>query len=118
MSIAVVDACGYTHHVSMTFLIGSHMARGMEGVMLRMKVRQIREGLHPSEVVVEFDTADGERQTLVVDRRSLREDTLRVGYPIGRAAPNQLLIELPRESLQGRWRVWVSNNDVIEDRAA
>ena len=86
--------------------------------MLRVKVRQIREGLHPNEVVVEFDTADGGKQTLVVDRRSLRNDTVRVGYPIGREAPNRLLVELPRETLQGSWRVWVPDNAVVTEETA
>lgn len=86
--------------------------------MLRAKVRRIRDGLHPNEVVVELDTADGEKQSLVVDQRLLRNDTIRVGYPIGRQAPNWLLIELPRETLQGRWRVWVSGNTVEDEVAA
>jgi hypothetical protein len=85
--------------------------------MQRLKVRQIREGLHPNEVVVAFDTADGGEQTMVVDRRSLRNDSVRVGYPIGREA-NRLLIELPRESLQGRWRVWVLDTAVENDEVA
>lgn len=86
--------------------------------MLRLKVRQVREGLHPNEVVVAFDITDGGEQTMVVDRRSLRGNTVRVGYPIGREAPNRLLIELPRETLQGRWRVWVPDNAVEKDEVA
>jgi hypothetical protein len=90
----------------------------MEGTVVRVKVKRVREGLHPNEVVVAFDTADGEQETLVVDKRSLHRDTIRVGYPVGRQAPNRLLVELPRETLQGRWRVWVSSDAVIKDEAA
>ena len=89
--------------------------------MLRVKVRRIRDGLHPNEVVVGFDTPDGTQETLVVDRRSLRsDDTLRVGYPVGSDQANRrLLVELPRETMRGQWRVWVSSDSVVkEDEAA
>lgn len=89
--------------------------------MLRVKVRRIRDGLHPNEVVVGFETPDGTQETLVVDRRSLRsDDTLRVGYPVGSDQANRrLLVELPRETMRGQWRVWVSIDSVVkEDEAA
>jgi len=89
--------------------------------MLRLKVRRIRDGLHPNEVVVGFDTPDGTQETLVVDRRSLgSDDTLRVGYPVGSDQANRrLLVELPRETMRGQWRVWVSGDSVVkEDEAA
>jgi hypothetical protein len=89
--------------------------------MLRVKVKRIRDGLHPNEVVVGFDTPDGTQETLVVDRRSLRsDDTLRVGYPVGSDQANRrLLVELPRETMRGQWRVWVSADSVVkEDEAA
>ena len=72
--------------------------------MLRVKVRRIRDGLHPNEVVVGFDTPDGTQETLVVDRRSLRsDDTLRVGYPVGSDQANRrLLVELPPPAGAGR----------------
>jgi hypothetical protein len=85
--------------------------------MLRIKVRRIREGLHPNEMVVGFNTADGTEEALVVDRRSIRGDTIRVGYPVG-SEPNRLLVELPRETLRGNRRVWVSPNTVVQDEAA
>lgn len=85
--------------------------------MARIKVRQVGNGLHPSEVVVEVRAAEGERERLVVDRRSLRDDTLGVGYPVGQDH-DRLLVELPRETQRGLWRVWVSPELVVEDAAA
>lgn len=81
----------------MSFSIGSIPLGEREDRMLRVKVRRIRDGLHPNEVVVGFDTPDGTQETLVVDRRSLRsDDTLRVGYPVGSDQANRrLLVELP-----------------------
>lgn len=87
------------------------------GVMLRVKIQRIREGQHPSEMVVAVTTADGEREELIVDRRSLRDDTLGVGYPVG-TDKNRLLIELPRETLRGLWRVWVSSDSIVREVTA
>jgi hypothetical protein len=87
--------------------------------MLRVKVREIRDGLHQNEVVVGFDSAEGTQESLVVDRRSLRGDTISVGYPVGSDQSNgRLLVELPRETTRGQWRVWVSSDSVVKDEAA
>lgn len=84
--------------------------------MLRVKVRTVGKGLHPSEVVVAVQTVDG-REELVVDSRSVRNDSIHVGYPVG-SEKNLLLVELPRETLTGAWRVWVPEEDVVQDAAA
>ena len=85
--------------------------------MPRVKVEQIREGQHPSEVVVAVRTADGGQEKLVVDRRSICNDALEVGYPVGEDG-GRLLVELPRESMRGLWRVWVDRESVIEGAVA
>lgn len=72
--------------------------------MYRVKVQTVGDGQHPSEALVSLTTADGVREELIVDRRSIKEGTLRVGYPI-RAEGNRYLVELPRETLRGSWRV-------------
>jgi hypothetical protein len=85
--------------------------------MLRLKVERIREGQHPSELVVAVTTADGQREELIVDQRSLTGDTIEIGYPVG-SEKNRLLVELPRETLRGLWRVWVGQDDVTKGVAA
>jgi hypothetical protein len=84
--------------------------------MYRVKVQTVGDGQHPSEAVVSLTTADGVREELIVDRRSIEEGTLRVGYPI-RTQGNRFLVELPRETFRGSWRVWVKEDDVVK-RAA
>lgn len=82
--------------------------------MMKVKVAQREGGLHPSEVVVAIQTSDGE-QYLVVDKRSLTAgDYIKVGYPIRRKG-DLYLIELPRETTSGSWRVWVHRNETKED---
>ena len=68
--------------------------------MVRIKVQEVGKGMHPSEVVVKVRTADGEEERIIVDKRSLKDGTLSVGFPVG-SAPGRFLVELPRETLRG-----------------
>ena len=79
---------------------------------MRVKVKEVSNGIHPNEVVVSILTKDGEEK-LVVHRRSISNGGLEVGYPI--FEENGLyLIELPRESMRGLWRIWVQQENVYE----
>ncbi len=84
--------------------------------MYRVKVRTVGDGQHPSEAVVSVTTAEGKQEELIVDKRSLEQSTqggstLRVGYPL-KSESGQFLIELPRETMRGTWRVWVKKNEL------
>jgi hypothetical protein len=82
---------------------------------MRVRVREVGRGLHPSEVVVQIETVEGPER-LVVDRRSIHEDSsIDVGYPVGRNK-DYYLIELPRETIHGSWRVWITK-EVIAGEA-
>lgn len=82
---------------------------------MRLKVKTIGDGQHPSESVVELETADGGREELIVDKRSITSETLKIGYPISQDG-DRLLVELPRETVRGSWRVWVKK-DLVESAA-
>lgn len=79
--------------------------------MAKVKVREVGDALHPSEVVVALKTISG-TENLVIDRRSLRAGAISVGFPI-RQEGDKFLIELPRESQSGAWRVWVEENQLV-----
>lgn len=82
---------------------------------LAIMVKQLREGQHPSEVVVSVETRGGKREQLVLDRRAISsESTIEVGYPIAKDENNHLLVELPRETIRGEWRVWVPPSIVVK----
>ena len=85
--------------------------------MQRLKVRTIGEGQHPSEAIVELTTAEGLTEELIVDKRAIEDDSVKIGYPISRRDGDQFLVELPRETLTGLWRVWVRLSDLKEARA-
>lgn len=82
--------------------------------MMRVKIREVGKGLHPSEVVVVVSTTEGQER-LIVDRRSIKDDSLEVGYPID-FQDNQYLVELPRETTTGSWRVWVNEDNIIPQK--
>ena len=81
--------------------------------MSRVKVEVLGEGQHPSERIISVTTADGEHETAFVDRESIENMSIDVGFPVGQA-PGRVLVELPRETTSGRWRVWVKNTDILE----
>jgi hypothetical protein len=81
---------------------------------MRLKVHEIGRGLHPSEVVVELRTAAGPER-LAVDRKSLQNGTLFVGWRPLAEKRGQWLIELPRETMSGTWRVWVKHNEIVAE---
>jgi hypothetical protein len=85
--------------------------------MYRVKVRTVGDGQHPSEAVVSVTTADGKQEELIVDKRSLEGGSLRIGYPV-RSKAGEFLIELPRETMRGSWRIWVRENELEQERAA
>ena len=86
--------------------------------MYRIKVRTEGVGQHPSEALVSVTTADGTKEELIVDRRSLEgRDSLRVGYPL-KQDNDQFLIELPRETMRGSWRIWVKKGELEQEEKA
>jgi hypothetical protein len=80
--------------------------------MMRVKVEKVGDGQHPSEVIVGVRTRTG-LERLVVNTRSIVNDTLDVGYPIT-TEKDSYLVELPRETQTGSWRVWVSGDLLVE----
>jgi hypothetical protein len=75
-----------------------------------IKLKGQREGPIPLETVVTIATARGRTEDVIVHRCQVHERSLEVAY-IGER-DGLLLVELPRESLSGRWRVWVPKSAV------
>jgi hypothetical protein len=75
---------------------------------LRLKVRKLRDGLHPSETIV----AIGD-EAFVVHPKALIDGTVDVGEPVG-SDGDRYLVELPSETWTGAWRVWVAKDQVTQ----
>jgi hypothetical protein len=84
--------------------------------MMLLKVKNLGEGLHPSETFVSIETKDGPEQ-VAVDSKSLRNGTLPIGWPVGKSA-GYLLVELPRPTASGTRRVWVRKEELVPDKTA
>ena len=80
--------------------------------MMRLKVAEISEGLHPSETVVSVNTSKG-AERVVVSTRSIESNSIPVGWPLG-TAEKLTLVELPRETESGAWRIWVPSDELIQ----
>jgi hypothetical protein len=78
----------------------------MEAGAMRVRVKEVGGGQHPSELIVQVDTKEGTAK-LVVDKRSIKNNTIEIGYPVA-SEDGYVLVELPSETMAGEWRVWVS----------
>ena len=70
----------------------------------------LADGLMPAEKVVYIQNADGKVEEVSVSSNNLSGGSLLVSE-IGRSEGN-VLVELPRESASGRWRVWVKESSI------
>jgi hypothetical protein len=70
----------------------------------------IEEGLMPAEKIVRVEDADGDIQEVWVSASNIIGGRL-MASEIGRL-PGKVLVELPRESASGRWRIWVKESAV------
>ena len=84
--------------------------------MSRIAVEQVEDGLHPSELVATIRTADGKTEEVAVDR-TLVEGGRMKAYAVG-AERDRVLVELPRETSSGLWRVWMAKSSVFEAEKA
>lgn len=72
---------------------------------MRIKYNKRRDGPIASETVVTIPTVSG-TEDVIVHESQVDADTVEVGF-IRRKEDGNFLIELPRETMSGRWRVTV-----------
>ena len=82
---------------------------------MKIKVRELGVGLHPSEKLVEVTTTEGPA-AVPLDYRTVVHGHVDVGYPLA-SEPDRALVELPQETINGMWRVWVPRSEIVEDAA-
>ena len=80
---------------------------------MRLRVDRLGEGPGPGEVVVGVPTVAGLTEQVVVHVTGMVGNTIDVGYPLA-SSEEQRLIELPRESVSGKWRLWVPQSAMVE----
>jgi hypothetical protein len=71
---------------------------------------KVSDGLMPTEKVARIETADGKAEEVAVSAQNIQDNKL-MAFEIGREK-GRVLVELPRESASGRWRVWVKESAI------
>jgi len=71
---------------------------------------KVSDGLTPNEKIARIETADGKAEEVAVYAQNVHNNTLKA-FEIGRQGGN-VLVELPRETTSGRWRVWVKESAI------
>lgn len=71
---------------------------------------QIVDGLMPAEKIALIQSADGQTEAVPVSTENLIGGLLQASE-IGRSK-GKVLVELPRESASGRWRIWVKESTI------
>lgn len=79
--------------------------------MQRVKCKKVQSGLVSFEKIVRLKTADNREEELAVPSQIVRKDQTIPVSAIGRQG-RKTLIELPRETVSGRWRIWVGSGSV------
>jgi hypothetical protein len=70
----------------------------------------VSEGLMPDERIAQIETADGGSEVVAVSSRNIQNNRL-MASEVGRS-DGKVLVELPRESDSGRWRIWVRESAI------
>ena len=78
---------------------------------MRLLVTRVSDGPGPGEVVVEVETISGISEEVILHEKAIEGDTVEIGRPIAHVEDSSL-VELPRESSSGKWRVWVPSSSV------
>ena len=81
-----------------------------------IKCTPVADGPGPSEATVSILTIDGVREEVVLSKRVLHGNAMNVGASLHHEA-GRYLIELPRESATGRWRIWIPESEVQSHQA-
>jgi hypothetical protein len=77
---------------------------------MRVKCKPTMDGPGPSEKIVTIVTSSGHAEEVIVDSSIVAGNTVEVGR-IGERE-DSVLIELPKESAAGNWRLWVPSTSV------
>lgn len=77
-----------------------------------LRCRTLAEGPGPYEAVVEIKV-EGGTEEVVVHSKSVKGGAIEVGSVLAEKA-GYSLVELPRESSSGKWRVWVPKAEILQ----
>jgi hypothetical protein len=77
---------------------------------MRVACKTVMEGPGPNEAVVVICTRGSREEEVIVDKSAIVVGTIEVGFIAG--YDSSCLVELPRESVSGKWRIWVDHTEL------
>jgi len=78
--------------------------------MIKVDTTKVSDGLIPAEKIARVESVDGRIEEVAVSVKDISGNKL-MASEIGRRE-GKVLVELPRESASGRWRILVSEKAV------
>ena len=82
-----------------------------------LKCILIADGPGPSEAVARIESVDNRLEEVVLSKKLVQNGQIDIGSPL-LSEENRVLVELPREAVSGRWRIWVPRSQVVSLEAA
>jgi hypothetical protein len=79
---------------------------------VKIKCVTVENGPGPSETVIAIKTSSGHDEEVVVHKSLTENNTVQVSR-IG-SDNERVLVELPRESVSGNWRIWIPQSVLAE----
>jgi len=79
--------------------------------MIKIETTKVLDGLIPAEKIARVQSADGRIEEVSVSVKDIAAGNKLMASEIGRRE-GKVLVELPRESASGRWRIWVNEKAV------
>lgn len=79
---------------------------------MRVKFTFLADGPGPSETVIGIRTVGGHQEEVVLSKRLVGGGGVEIGTPLLQEE-DRILVELPRESTSGRWRIWVPVSEIV-----
>lgn len=78
--------------------------------MCRIRCEKVMDGPGPNDVVVKVHLATGKWEEVVAPSNAVEGGFLETSSVLDKRE-RQVLVELPRESASGAWRLWVNEED-------
>jgi hypothetical protein len=78
--------------------------------MVKVSTNSVSDGLIPAEKIALIEGVDGSIEELAVSSQDIAGNSL-YASEIGRG-DGKVLVEFPRESASGKWRIWVKEQAV------
>lgn len=79
--------------------------------MIKVSASKVMDGLMPMEKIALIEIADGGVEEISVSAEDIVDGKLLASF-IGKDN-GRVLVELPRESASGRWRIWVDAATIV-----